>query len=57
MSKIKKKLHFYLLLELGTVFCYMCCNNEDRIFGGLMSHDCYIGGRGAPSLFTEGAVM
>lgn len=38
--KSKKKLHFYLL-DVGTLFCYMCCNSEDMwVFGGLMSHDC-----------------
>lgn len=29
IKKVKKKLHFYLLLELGTLFCNMCCNSED----------------------------
>lgn len=29
IKKEKKKLHFYLLLELGTLLCNMCCNSED----------------------------
>lgn len=53
IKKEKKKLHFYLLWELGTLLCNMCCNSEDMwVFGGLMSHDCNI--LGEPSLCCPG---